>query len=228
MKIFLLLALVVLVGLFFALDLGEYFTLTFLKEAHAGAVAYVQGNPLVATAAFFGTYVIVTALSLPGAAVMTIAAGALFPFWWGLLIVSFASSIGATLAMLIARTLARDVVHRRFAAQLGVVNEGLERDGSFYLFSVRMVPLIPFFVVNLVMGLTAIPALQFYWVSQAGMLAATAVFVFAGTQLAQLESISDILSPGLIVALSLVGLFPLIARKTIDWLRANRSAGSDV
>ena len=149
---------------------------------------------------------------------MTLAGGAIFGLFWGLVLVSFASSLGATVAMLIARTLLRDWVQGRFADQLTTVNEGIERDGSFYLFGLRMVPLFPFFVINVVMGLTPVPAWRFYWVSQLGMLAGTVVFVFAGTQLAAVESVADVLSPGLIAALSLLGLFPLLARKALDWM----------
>ncbi len=213
------------VAAFFALGLGEYLTLDYLKSAHGSAVDYTRANPLTATAAFFGGYVAVTALSLPGAAVMTVAAGAVFGLLWGLVMVSFASTFGAAAAMLISRSLLRDWVQGRFAEQLKAVNEGFDRDGAFYLFSIRMVPLFPFFIVNLVMGLTRISLWQFYWVSQLGMLAGTFVFVFAGTQLATIEALGDILSPGLIAALSLLGLFPLIARKALGWMRASRAAG---
>lgn len=223
------LLIVAIVGLgvaaFFGLGLGEYLTLGYLKSAHGSAVDYARTNPLFATVAFFAGYVAVTALSLPGAAVMTLAAGAVFGLLWGLAVVSFASTLGATAAMLISRTLLRDWVQGRFAVQLRTVNEGFDRDGAFYLFSIRMVPLFPFFMVNLVMGVTRIPLWQFYWVSQVGMLAGTVVYVFAGTQLAAIESLGDVLSPGLIVALSLLGLFPLIARKALGWIRSARTAG---
>jgi uncharacterized membrane protein YdjX (TVP38/TMEM64 family) len=144
---------------------------------------------------------------------------------WGMLVVSFASTVGATLAMLISRTVLREWVQNRFAAQLTIVNDGLAKDGGFYLFSLRMVPLLPVFIINLVMGLTRISVWQFYWVSQVGMLAGTFVFVFAGTQLAGVSSLSDVLSPGLIAALSLLGLFPLIARKSMGWLARTRPSG---
>ena len=153
---------------------------------------------------------------------MTLAGGSVFGLSWGVLVVSFASTAGATLAMLISRTLLRDWVQGRFAAQLTAVNAGLRTDGGFYLFSLRMVPLFPFFIINLVMGLTRVSVWQFYWVSQVGMLAATFVFVFAGTQLATVNSLADVLSPGLIVALSMLGLFPLVARKSIAWLARAR------
>lgn len=212
-----------LVGVFFYFDLGTYLNLAHLKEIHGEAVAFVASNVLISTVGFFVFYVAVTALSLPGAAIMTLGAGAVFGLPWGMLMVSFASTVGATLAMLISRTLLQDWVQSRFAPQLSVVNEGLEKDGGFYLFSLRMVPLLPFFIINLVMGLTRISAWQFYWVSQVGMLAGTFVFVFAGTQLAAVTSLGDVLSPGLIAALSLLGLFPLIARKSIGWLSRIRA-----
>jgi len=211
------------VGAFFYFDLGTYLSFAYLKAVHADAVAYVARQPVTSTAAFFVGYVLVTGLSLPGAAIMTLAAGAVFGLGWGMLVVSFASSIGATLAMLLSRTLLREWVQTRFADQLAAVNEGLRKDGGFYLFSLRMVPLFPFFIINLVIGLTRISTWQFYWVSQVGMLAGTFVFVFAGTQLANVASPSDVLSPGLIIALSLLGLFPLIARKSMAWLARVRA-----
>ncbi len=212
-----------LVGAFFVFDLGRYLNLAFLKEVHADAVTWVQANPVQSSAAYFVIYVLVTALSLPGAAVMTLAGGAVFGLGWGLVLVSFASSVGATLAMLIARMVLGNWVQQRFAKQLQAVNDGLAEDGAFYLFSLRMVPVFPFFVINLVMGLTRISTWQFYWVSQVGMLAGTFVYVFAGTQLAEVSSLGDVLSVDLIIALSLLGLFPLLARKALAWLKRARS-----
>ncbi len=215
-------AVLALVAAYFYFDLGRYLNLEYLKSAHGQIVALVHERPVLSTAVFFLGYVVITAASLPGAAVMTLAAGAVFGLLWGLAIVSFASSIGATLAMLIARKVLGETVQRRFGDQLESINRGLRRDGGFYLFSIRMVPLFPFFVINLVMGLTPIGAWTFYWVSQVGMLAGTFVYVFAGTQLASVDSLGDVLSPGLIAALSLLGLFPLLARKTLGWLRRAR------
>jgi uncharacterized membrane protein YdjX (TVP38/TMEM64 family) len=222
-RVVLLVVIAALIAAYFLLDLGRFFSLDYLNSIRADADAAIAAQPVRWSAIFFGAYVAVAALSLPGAAVMTLAAGALFGLWWGLVLVSFASSLGATLAMLISRRLLRDWVQRRFGAQLESVNRGLVADGGFYLFGIRMVPLFPFFVVNLVMGLTPIRTWTFYWVSQTGMLAGTAVYVFAGTELGRIGSPADILSPGLIIAFSLLGLFPLAARKLIEWLRARRA-----
>jgi uncharacterized membrane protein YdjX (TVP38/TMEM64 family) len=224
-KLVLLVVVAALVVAFFAFDLGRYASLDYLRSVHDEAVAFVHAYPLRSSIAYFLVYVLVTGLSLPGAAVLTIAGGAVFGLLWALVLVSFASSVGATIAMLIARTLLGDWVQTRFAAQLETVNRGLDRDGTFYLFGLRMVPLFPFFVINVVMGLTPMPVWRFYWVSQVGMLAGTVVFVFAGTQLARVDSVSDVLSPGLILALSLLGLFPLIARKALGWIRRLRPEG---
>ncbi|MFV2090466.1 MAG: TVP38/TMEM64 family protein [Pseudomonadales bacterium] len=208
---------------FFLLDLHQYLTLGYLKNVRLDASSYVVANPVVSTLGYFLIYVVVTGLSLPGAAVMTVAGGAVFGLLWGVLIASFASSVGASIAMLISRTVLQDWVQGRFKSQLSAVNEGLEKDGGFYLFSLRMVPLFPFFVINLVMGLSKLKLWQFYWVSQVGMLAGTVVFVFAGTQLAEVSELGDVLSPGLLVALSLLGLFPLIARKALAWMERLRA-----
>ncbi len=210
------------VAAYFLLDLDRYLDLEFLKQSHERAVTLVHAHPVMATAGFFLVYVLVTAVSLPGAAVLTLASGALFGLLWGLVLVSFASSVGATAAMLIARRVLGEDVQRRFARQLTSVNRGFEREGGFYLFSIRMVPLFPFFVVNLVMGLTSISVWTYYWVSQVAMLPGTLVYVFAGTQLAAVERMADVLSPGMIVALSLLGLFPLLTRKLIGWIRRAR------
>jgi len=218
----LLLVIVAVLAGFFVLDLGRFLSLEFLESVRAEANAAIAARPLLASLVYFVIYVAVAALSLPGAAVMTLAGGALFGLPWGLALVSFASAIGATLAMLIARRLLGDWVQQRFALQLESVNRGLAEDGGFYLFGVRMVPLFPFFVVNLVMGLTPIRTFTFYWVSQLGMLPGTAVYVFAGTQLGRIESPADILSPGLVIAFSLLGLFPLLARKAMGAVARRR------
>jgi uncharacterized membrane protein YdjX (TVP38/TMEM64 family) len=216
MKQTLILGLVVagLLGFFF-FDLGQYLQLDVLKSQLDEIRRFRLESPATAAAAFLLIYVAVTALSLPGAAVMTLAAGAVFGFWMGLLLVSFASSLGATLAFLVSRVVLRDWVQNKFSKQLASINEGFEREGAFYLFGLRLVPLVPFFVVNLLMGLVPLPTWRFYWVSQLGMLAGTAVYVNAGTQLGQLEGLSGILSPGLVGSFVLLGLFPLLAKKLL-------------
>lgn len=210
--------------MFFVFDLERYLSLAYLQDIRASVVADVQAAPVVASLVFFAVYVLVTGLSLPGAAVLTLASGAIFGLWWGLVLASFASTVGATVAFLIARSVMHDWVQGRFGAYLEPVNRGFEADGNFYLFSLRMVPVFPFFVINALMGLTPMKAGPFYLISQLGMLPATFVFVFAGTQLAEVESLGDVLSPGLIAALSMVGLFPLVARKLMAFVKRRREA----
>ena len=185
--------------------------------------ALYNANPLLVVGVFFAVYVAVTGLSLPGAAVMTLLAGALFGVVVGTLVVSFASTIGATIAFLVARYLARDAVQNKFSQQLALINKGVEKEGAFYLFSLRLVPLFPFFLINIVMGLTPISVWQFYWVSQIGMFAGTIVYVNAGTQLAALDSLQGILSPTLLISFSLLGLLPLVAKKIVELMRKRSS-----
>ncbi|ETI59889.1 FAD-dependent oxidoreductase [Marinomonas profundimaris] len=207
---------------FFYFDLHQLLTLEGLKSGLDQFEIWRAESPLFVGGAFLLLYVVVTALSLPGAAIMTLAAGALFGLGWGLLIVSFASSIGATLAFLVSRYLLQNTVQKRFGDRLKAINEGVEKDGAFYLFTLRLVPLFPFFLINLLMGLTTIRAVTFYWASQVGMLAGTFVFVNAGTQLGQLESLSGILSPSLLFSFVLLGVFPLIAKKLLNLIKARR------
>ena len=221
-RLLLLLLAAAAIAAFFFFDLGRYLSLDVLKARQEALQGYAATNPLKSAAIFFGIYVGATALSIPGAVILTLAAGAVFGLWRGLLIVSFASAIGATLAFLAARFLLRDFVTRRFGDRLKAIDEGMKRDGAFYLFTLRLVPLFPFFLINLLMGLTALPALTFYWVSQVGMLAGTAVYVNAGTQLAQLESVRGILSPGLLLSFALLGIFPLVAKKAVDLYKAHK------
>jgi len=215
-KLLLLAALILLVIGFFALDLGRFFSLDYVKAVRGDFAALYESRPALVLGVFFAVYVAVTALSLPGAAIMTLLGGAIFGLWIGTLVVSFASSIGATLAMLVSRYVLRDSVKSKFGTRLADVDGGIERDGAFYLFTLRLVPVFPFFVINLLMGLTAMKAATFYWVSQLGMLAGTLVYVNAGTQLAQISSLQGILSPGLIGSFVLLGLFPLVARKIVE------------
>ncbi len=221
-KILLAAAIAAAVGLFFALDLGRYFSLEALKAQQTAIEAFRARQPWLAAALYFAMYVAVTALSLPGAVLMTLAGGAVFGLWWGTLIVSFASSVGATLAFLVSRFLLRDWVTARFGERLAAIDAGIKREGAFYLFTLRLVPVFPFFVINLLFGLTAMKARTFYWVSQLGMLAGTLVYVNAGTQLAKIESLAGIVSPGLLISFGLLGVFPLIAKKIVAAVRANQ------
>ena len=211
-----------LVVVFFALDLGRYLDLEFLQSQRGRIQELFAAHPLRVGAAFLVIYVAVTGLSLPGAAVLTLVAGAIFGLLWGTVIVSFASTLGATLAFLLARYLARDAVRRRFAGAFERIDGGLRKDGSFYLFTLRLVPVFPFFIINLAMGLTSMRVLVFALVSQAGMLPGTIVYVNAGTRLGEIESLAGILSPALWLSFVLLGVFPLIAKKIVDVLRARQ------
>lgn len=221
-KLLLIVAIAALVGVFFAFDLGRFFSLDFVKNQQAAIDAWRTTQPMLTAGIFFAVYVAVTGLSLPGAAIMTLAAGAIFGVWWGTLIVSFASTIGATLAFLAARFVLRDWVQGKFGDRLKAINAGMEKEGGFYLFTLRLIPIFPFFVINLVMGLTPIRTWTFYGVSQIGMLAGTLVYVNAGTQLAQLDSLKGILSPELLASFALLGIFPLIAKKIVAVVKARR------
>jgi pyruvate/2-oxoglutarate dehydrogenase complex dihydrolipoamide dehydrogenase (E3) component/uncharacterized membrane protein YdjX (TVP38/TMEM64 family) len=204
-------------------DVGQWLTLERLKGSRESLLALYQAKPFATVATFFAIYLAVAALSLPGAAILTLAAGAMFGFWVGLLVASFASSIGAVLAFLVARYLLRDGVQSRFAKQLAPINDGMKRDGAFYLLTLRLVPLFPFFVVNLLVALTPIAAGTFYIVSQIGMLLGTAVYVNAGTQLASITKLSDVVSPGLLLSFALLGIFPLIAKGIVGWFQRRKA-----
>ena len=208
--------------LFFSLGLGRYLSLDYLQHSQSALAARYAANPLAFALAYLLVYVLATALSFPGATVLTLAGGAVFGWAWGLLLVSFASSLGATLAFLAARYVLRDTVQARFGTRLAEIDRGLARDGAWYLFTLRLVPLVPFFVINLAFGLTRMRTLTFYLVSQIGMLAGTSVYVLAGTQLAQVHSLSGILSPTLIASFVLLGLFPLLAPRVVDAFQRRR------
>ena len=214
----------VLIGVigFFYFDLNELLTLEGLKGSMDQFEQYKTQSPWLVIGGFFLVYILVTALSLPGAAILTLAAGALFGLVQGVLVASFASSIGATLAFLTSRYLLRDTIKQRFPDRLASIDAGVKKEGGFYLFTLRLVPIFPFFLINLLMGLTAIKARTFYWVSQIGMLAGTFVFVNAGTQLAQIEQLSGILSFNLLASFALLGLFPLIAKGILTILKKRR------
>lgn len=221
-RILLILLILILAASFFYFDLNQLLTLDGLKGSMAQFNDYKTQSPLLIIGGFFLLYVVVTSLSLPGAAILTLAAGALFGLWQGLLVASFASSIGATLAFLTSRYLLRDTIKQRFPERLAAIDAGVEKEGGFYLFTLRLVPIFPFFLINLLMGVTAIKARTFYWVSQIGMLAGTFVFVNAGTQLAKIDSLSGILSFNLIVSFALLGFFPLIAKGILNMLKKRR------
>lgn len=211
------------VGAFFVLDLGRYLNLGFIKQSQSSFQALFEARPVFVTLAFFGVYVAVTALSLPGAALMTLAAGAGFGLVLGTVVVSFASTLGATLAMLVARYLLQDSVQARFGRRLDEINKGIEKEGAFYLFTLRLIPLVPFFVLNLLMGLSRIKTWTYAWVSQLGMLAATVVYVNAGTQLAKIDSLKSIASPALIGSFVLLGVvLPLIVSKVLQFFRRRK------
>lgn len=209
--------------LFFAFGFQHYLTLENLKAQQAAIEQYRQSQPLLAAMLYALLYIAVTGLSLPGAAVLTLAGGVIFGLFWSTIIVSFASSIGATLAFLAARFLFRDWVRARFGPRLQAIEDGLQRDGAYYLFTLRLVPIFPFFLINLAMGLTPMPVKTFYWVSQIGMLAGTIVYVNAGTQLAKIGTLADIMSPGLLASFALLGVFPLLARRIADFLQQRKA-----
>jgi pyruvate/2-oxoglutarate dehydrogenase complex dihydrolipoamide dehydrogenase (E3) component/uncharacterized membrane protein YdjX (TVP38/TMEM64 family) len=216
-RLLVLLLIAALIAAFFAFGLERYVTFEFFKNRQLEIESYVRAYPLRSAAIYFAIYVAVTGLSLPGAAVMTLVGGAVFGLLWGTVIVSFASSIGATLAFLASRFLLRDWVQGRFGERLRPVNAGVEKEGAFYLFALRLVPAFPFFLINLAMGLTPIRTWTFYWVSQLGMLAGTIVYVYAGTTLGEFR-----ISAELIIAFTLLGIFPLIAKKTLDVIKARK------
>ncbi len=221
-KILVFIIILIAVSCFFLFDLGHYFTLDFFKTEQAKIDFYYIEHPNQAILFYFVIYVAVAALSLPGAALMTLVGGAIFGVTTGTLIVSFASTIGATLAFLASRFLFKDIVQNRFGEHLTAINAGIEKEGVFYLFTLRLVPAFPFFVINLVMGLTPIKTFTFYLVSQVGMLAGTIVYVNAGTQIAKIESLSGILSAKLIVSFAILGIFPLLAKKMVAVIQARK------
>jgi pyruvate/2-oxoglutarate dehydrogenase complex dihydrolipoamide dehydrogenase (E3) component/uncharacterized membrane protein YdjX (TVP38/TMEM64 family) len=221
-RLLVLIIVVVAVAGFFASGAHRYFTFEHIKAEQARLAAGFHAHPLATAAVFFALYVAVAALALPGAALLTLVAGAIFGFLWGTVLVSFASSIGATLSFLLSRFVLRDWVRRRYASRVAAVDRGIEKEGAFYLFTLRLIPAVPFFVVNVLMGLTALSTRTFYWVSQFGMFAGTLVYVNAGTRLAAIESPRGILSPGLIGAFVVLGFFPLVAKRAVEMARARR------
>jgi uncharacterized membrane protein YdjX (TVP38/TMEM64 family) len=214
-----------LVVVFKVFDLQQYLTLSYIKESRERFVLLYAGHRIAVIAFYMGIYILVTTLSLPGAAIMTLAGGALFGLWTGTIVVSFASAIGATLACFVSRFILRDWVQSRLGDKLRTVNAGMEREGNFYLFTLRLIPIFPFWLINLAMGLTRMPLRTFYWISQIGMLPATIVFVNAGRELARIDSLSGILSPGVILSFVLLGIFPIAVKKAVAWYRSKKKAG---
>ncbi len=224
-KIIIVIVVIGLIAAFQIFNLGDYFSLSYIKESQENFQALYSENRGAVIAGYMLVYIIATSLSLPGAAVLTLGAGALFGLFVGTVVVSFASTIGATLACLVSRFILRDWIQSKFGDKLKTINEGVEKEGALYLFTVRLIPIFPFWLINMVMGLTKMPLKTFYWVSQAGMLAGTMVFVNAGKELAKIDSLSGILSPGLIFSFVLLGIFPLIAKKSIEFYKSRKGVG---
>lgn len=214
-KISLIVLILILIALFLYFDLSKYLSFSYLQSGITTFQQYYTDNPILVILSFFVIYVVSTALSLPGATILTLASGALFGLALGTVLASFASTIGATIAFLVSRYLLKDGIEKKFSDKLKVINDGLENEGAFYLFALRLVPFFPFFLINILMGLTRFSMFKFYWVSQLGMFAGTIIYVNAGTQLASLESVSGILSVKIIVSFVLLGIFPIIAKKII-------------
>ena len=225
-KIIIVIILIGLIAAFKIFNLGDYFSLAYIKESQERFEVLYSENRAAVIAGYMALYILVTSLSLPGAAVLTLAGGALFGLIAGTVIVSFASTIGATLACFVSRFILRDWIQKKFGDKLKTVNEGIEKEGALYLFTVRLIPIFPFWLINLVIGLTKMPLKTFYWVSQIGMLAGTMVFVNAGKELAKIDSLGGILSPGLIFSFVLLGIFPIITKKLMGLYKSRREAAA--
>lgn len=221
-KIIIVLVIVVLIALFKIFNLGQYLSLSYIKESQEKFSVLYAENRVLVIGSYMTIYILVTSLSLPGAAVMTLAGGALLGLATGTIVVSFASTIGATLACFVARFILRDWIQSRFGEKLKTVNRGIESEGAFYLFTLRLIPIFPFWLINLVMGLTRMPLRTFFWVSQVGMLPGTVVYVNAGKELARIDSLSGILSPRLIISFAILGLFPIITKKLVGFYKRKK------
>ncbi|MBS1127423.1 MAG: associated Golgi protein [Nitrospirae bacterium] len=224
-KIIIIAVIVIAVAAFRIFNLGEYLSLSYIKESREKFESLYAEHTLPVIGGYMLIYILVTSLSLPGATIMTLAGGALFGLLRGTIIVSFASTIGATLACLVSRFILRDWVQGKFGERLKTVNDGIEREGSFYLFTLRLIPVFPFWLINLVLGLTKMPLRTFYWVSQFGMLPGTIVYVNAGKELGKIDSLSGILSPGLILSFVILGLFPLATKKAMALYKRKKETG---
>ena len=223
-KIILVAIVLLLAGLFFSLDLGRYLSLDYIKASQTRFQLLYAENPFTVIAVYMLIYIVSAGLSLPGATVLTLAGGGFFGLLVGTVVVSISSTLGATLACFAARTLLRDWVQRKFGEKLVTINEGIEKEGWLYLFSLRLIPVFPFFVINLVMGLTTMRLSTFFWVSQLGMLPATIVYVNAGKELAKIDSLGGILSPTLVISFALLGIFPLAVKKIMQFVKARMQA----
>ena len=221
-KIIIVLVIIGLIAAFKAFNLGQYLSFSYLKDSRDTLVSLYEKDTALFVGAYFIIYVLTTALSLHGASPLTIAGGWVMGFWVSTLVVSFASTIGATLACFFSRFLLRDWVQNKIGDRIKKVNEGVEKEGSFYLFTLRLIPLFPFWMINLAMGLTKMPLKTYYWVSQVGMLPGTMVYVNAGKELGKIDSPAGILSPSLIISFALIGIFPLVVKKLVAWYRASR------
>jgi len=219
LRILLILLIVALIIIYLAFDLNQYLSLAYLKQTREDLQLFYIQNTFLALGSYFLIYILTTTLSLPGAAVLSLAGAAIFGFWPALVIVSFASTIGATLAFLFARYLLRAWMQKKFFNRLARIKQGIEDEGAFYLFTMRLIPVFPFWMINLVMALTPLKALTFFWVSQVGMLPGTAVYVNAGTQLGNIDSVKDIFSFRILFSFALLGLFPLIVKKGMQFYR---------
>lgn len=207
------------IGGFFYFDLANFLSLDYIKQQQSSFTEYYNQKPLMVIGIFLLIYITSTALSLPGATILTLIGGALFGLLYGTIIISFASTIGATLSFLAARFLLKDQIQNKFGEKLKPINEGIEKEGGFYLFTLRLIPVFPFFLINLLMGLTPIRTVQYFFISQLGMLPGTIVYVNAGTELAKIDSLKGILSPSLMLSFALLGLFPIAAKKLIAVLK---------
>jgi len=225
-KIIIVIIVLALIAAFRIFHLGEYLSLSYIKESQERFQALYSEHGLTVVAGFMLIYLLSTSLSLPGGIVLGLAAGALFGLTVGTIAVSFASSLGATIACIVSRFLLRDWIQNKFEDRLKTVNEGIEREGAFYLFTLRLIPVFPFWFVNLVMGLTKMPVRTYYWVSQIGMLPGTIVFVNAGKELGKIESAAGIFSPGLIISFAILGLFPITAKKLVAIYKKKRETVS--
>jgi len=218
-KIIIVAAIITFIVAYKAFNLGQYLTLSYIKESQVKFQMLYTETPFIVIAVYMVIYILTTSLSLPGAAILTIAGGGLFGLLVGTVVVSFASTIGATLACFVSRFLLRDWVQKKFSDRIRKVNEGIEKEGAFYLFTLRLIPIFPFWMINIVMGLTKMPLYKFYIVSQLGMLPGTIVYVNAGKELAQIDSLKGILSPGLIISFALIGIFPITMKKILSLYR---------